>query len=128
MTGAAVLALAMQLMPAPTLPRWRVVVRNPQGEYAIDPASIVRQGSRVRVGVRLRPARPQPGAPAVGVMRYVFDCRAGTVRSEASDIYDARGRFVGTMQARPHELRDVPVGRGSLNALLLRHLCAGGRR
>ena len=40
----------------------------------------------------LRFLRPRPGMPAVGVMRYLYDCRASTIRSEASDIYDARGR------------------------------------
>ena len=128
MITGALLALAMQLMPAPTLPRWQAVGRNAQTEYAIDPQSVQRQGTRVRVAVRFRFNRPPAGAPAMGVTRYVYDCRANTIRSEASDIYDARGRFVGTLQTPVPQLRDVPIGPASPNAQVRNHLCARGRR
>jgi hypothetical protein len=127
MTGV-LLALAFQLLPSPTLPRWRVIGRNPQAEFAVDPQSILREGMRVRAFVRLRFSHPQPGAPALGVMRYLYDCRANTIRSEASDIYDARGRFVGTLQSRADQLRDVPIGPTSPNAQVRAFLCAPGRR
>lgn len=122
------LAMAMQLLPAPTLPRWQVIGRNPQVETAIDPQSVQRQGTRVRAAVRLRFLRPPAGAPAYGVMRYLYDCRANTIRSEASDIYDGRGRFVGTQQTPAHRLRDVPIGPASPNALIRNQLCGRGRR
>ncbi len=122
------LAIAFQLLPAPGLPRWHVVGRNAQAEYAVDPQSVVREGTRVRAFVRLRFTRPQPGAPATGVMRYLYDCRASTIRSEASDIYDARGRFLGTLQSRADQLRDVPIGPTSPNARVRDWLCARGRR
>ena len=121
------LAMAMQLLPAPTLPRWQVVGRNAQAEYAIDPQSMQRQGTRIRVAVRLRFLQPQAGAPAMGVMRYVYDCRANTIRSEASDIYDARGRFIGTLQTPANRLRDVPIGPTSPNAQVRNRLCARAR-
>lgn len=126
MTGA-LLAIALQLLPAPNLPRWQVVGRNAQAEYAIDPQSLQRQGTRVRVAVRLRFSRPQPGAPAMGVMRYLYDCRANTIRSEASDIYDTTGRFVGTLQTPVAQLRDVPIGPTSPNAQVRNRLCRPGR-
>ena len=122
------LALAFQLLPAPTLPRWRVLGRNAQTEYAVDPQSIVREGTRVRAFVRLRFSHPQPGAPAVGVMRYSYDCRANTIRSEATDVYNAQGRFIGTLQARADQLRNVPIGPTSPNAQVRNYLCARGRR
>ncbi|WP_395613071.1 surface-adhesin E family protein [Allosphingosinicella sp.] len=128
MIGGVLLAMAFQLLPAPALPRWRVVGRNPQAEYAVDPQSIQRQGTRVRAAVRLRFSHPQPGAPALGVMRYLYDCRANTIRSEASDIYDARGRFIGTLQSRADQLRDVPIGPTSPNAQVRNYLCMAGRR
>lgn len=128
MTGGVLLAMAMQLLPAPGLPRWRAVTRNAQADYAIDPQSVQRQGSRVRVAVRMRFARPQPGAPGQGVTRYVYDCRANTIRSEASDIYDARGRFIGTLQTPAPRLRDVPIGPTSPNAQIRNHLCRERRR
>jgi hypothetical protein len=80
------------------------------------------------VAVRLRFRHPQAGAPALGVMRYVYDCRANTIRSEASDIYDARGRFVGTLQTPAARLRDVPIGATSPNAQVRNYLCARGRQ
>jgi hypothetical protein len=122
------LAMAFQLLPAPAMPRWQVVGRNPQVEYAIDPQSLQREGTRVRVAVRLRYAHPPAGAPAVGVMRYLYDCRASTVRNEATDIYDARGRFVGTLQTRADQVRDVPIGPTSPNAQVRNNVCARGRR
>jgi hypothetical protein len=127
MTGA-LLAMAMQLLPAPGLPRWQVVGHNAQAEYAVDPQSVQRQGTRVRVIVRLRFSHPPAGAPALGVMRYLYDCRANTIRSEASDIYDARGRFVGTLQTPAAQLRDVPIGPVSPNAQVRNYVCARGRR
>jgi hypothetical protein len=126
MTTGALLAMAMQLLPAPTLPRWQVVGRNAQAEYAVDPQSVQRQGARVRAVVRLRFSRPPPGAPAFGVMRYLYDCRANTFRSEASDIYDGRGRFIGTLQTPAQQLRDVPIGPTSPNARLRDRLCRAG--
>lgn len=125
--GVAVI-MALQLLSAPNLPRWQVVSRNAQAEYAVDPQSVQRQGTRVRAAVRLRFLRPPPGAPAVGVMRYLYDCRANTIRSEASDMYDARGRFIGTLQTPASQLRDVPIGPASPNARIRNHLCAPGRR
>ena len=127
MITSTLLAMAMQLLPAPGLPRWQVVGRNAQAEYAIDPQSVQRQGNRVRAAVRLRFSRPQPGAPAMGVMRYLYDCRANTIRSEASDIYDGRGRFVGTLQTPAPQLRDVPIGPTSPNAQVRSFLCRASR-
>jgi hypothetical protein len=49
------------------------------------------------------------------------------VRSEASDFYDARGRFVGTIQTPAGQLRDVAIGPASPNAQVRNHLCAGRR-
>jgi hypothetical protein len=124
----ALLAMAMQLMPAPALPRWQVVGRNAQADYALDPQSVRRQGNRVRVALRFRYHGPQPGGVAVGVMRYVYDCRANTIRSEAGDLYDARGRFIGTLQTPAPELRDVPIGPASPNAQVRNLLCRPGQR
>lgn len=122
------LAMALQLLPAPTLPRWQIVARSPQADFAVDPATVQRQGMRVRAAIRQRYRNPPPGAPAAGVTRRLYDCRANTVRSEAADLYDARGRFLGTLQTRPDQLRDERIGAGSPNALLRTWLCAPGRR
>ena len=127
MTGA-LLALALQLLPAPTLPRWQVVVRSPQADFAIDPATIQRQGTRVRAAVRQRYRNPPPGAPTAGVTRRLYDCRANTARSEAADLYDARGHFLGTLQSRADQLRDEPIRPGSPNARLRTWLCTPERR
>lgn len=121
------LALAFQLLPAPGLPRWQVVGHNAQVEFAIDPQSIQREGTSVRVAVRLHYSRPAPGAPALGIVRYLYDCRASTVRNEATDFYDARGRFVGTLQTRADQIRDVPIGPASPNAQVRTRLCAPRR-
>ncbi len=128
MMGGVILAMALQLLPAPTLPRWHMVMRSAQADFAVDPASLQRQGTRVRAAVRQRYRNPPPGAPAAGVTRRLYDCRANTVRSEAADLYDARGRFLGTLQSRADQLRDEPIGPGSPNAQLRAWLCTQGRR
>ena len=128
MMAGALLVMAMQLLPAPALPRWRLVGRNAQVDYAIDPQSVQRQGNRVRAVVRLRTFRPPPGMQAVTVTRYVYDCGARTVRSEGSDFYAVRGRFIGTLQTPPQQLRDVPFQPASPNGQVWAHLCARGRR
>ena len=128
MMAGALLAVAMQLLPAPALQRWRVVTRNVQAEYAVDAQGAQRQGTRVRVAVRVRFLRQQPGAPALAVTRYLYDCRANTIRSEAADFYDARGRFVGTLQTPAQQLRDLPIGRTSPTAQVRNPVCARGRR
>ena len=128
MMAGALLAMAMQLLPAPALPRWRLVGRNAQVDYAIDPQSVQRQRNRVRAVVRLRAFRPPPGMQAVTVTRYVYDCGARTVRSEGSDFYAVRGRFIGTLQTPPQQLRDVSFQPASPNGQVWAHLCARGRR
>lgn len=128
MTGGVLLALAFQLLPAPGLPRWQMVTGNARADVAIDPQSVQRQGDRVRAAIRQRYRQPPPGAPAAGVTRRLYDCRANTVRSEAADLYDARGRFLGTLQSRADQLRDEPIGPTSPNAQVRNYLCARGRR
>ena len=120
---AALLAIAFQLLPAPTLPRWHIVARDAQADYAVDPESIEQQGLRVRAAVRQRYRRPPPAAPAAGVTRRLYDCRADRVRSEAADLYDAGARFLGTVQSRADQLQDLPFGAASPNARLRAYLC-----
>ena len=126
MTGA-LLVMAMQLLPAPALPRWRVLGRNAQVEYAVDPQSVERHWNRVRAVVRLRAFNPPPGMQAVTVTRYVYQCRTRTVSSEASDFYAIRGRFIGTLQTPANELRDEPFQPASPNGQVWAHLCGRAR-
>lgn len=120
--------MAMQLLPAPGLPRWRVIGRTAQVDFAVDPQSVQRQGNRVRAIVRLRAFRPPPGMQAVTVTRYIYDCARRRVRSEASDFYAVRGRFIGTLQTPAAQLRDMPFAPGSPNGQVWQHLCGRGRR
>ena len=128
MTGALLLAVAMQLLPAPALPRWRVVGRNAEVDYAVDPQSVERRWNRVRAVVRLRIFRPRPGMQAATVTRYLYNCRSRTVRAEASDFYAVRGRFLGTLQTPAHELRDEPFAPASPNGQVWVWLCGRARR
>lgn len=128
MSTGVLLVMAMQLLPAPTLPRWQMIGRNAQADFAVDPRSVQRQVHRVRAIVRLRAFRPPPGMQSVTVTRYVFDCRARRVRSEASDFYTVRGRFIGTLQTPPAQLRDMPFAAASPNGQVWNHLCGRGRR
>ena len=128
MIAGVALVMAMQLLPAPALPRWRVVGRNAEVDYAVDPDSVERRWNRVRAVVRLRTFRPRPGMQAATVTRYVYNCRTRTVRSEASDFYAVRGRVLGTLQTPPGELRDEPFAAASPNGQVWSYLCGRARR
>lgn len=117
-------SLSMQAMPSPDLPRWRVVGRNSAGEYSIDPNNLRWRGRRVTVYVRLRMNATAERPASTGVMRYVYDCAANTVRSELTDLYDEDGNFVRTApRANPE---DVPISEDSPNSETRDYLCTPG--
>ena len=106
-------ALALQSLPAPTLPRWQTIGGGETGSYAVDPESISRSGDEVSALVRIDVTRGErTGARVGGVLRYVYDCRADTLRVEAGDLYDATGRFLGAapLTSALRTARPVPPG------------------
>jgi hypothetical protein len=114
-------AMAFQSLPSPMLERWEGVTSDAAGSSAIDPQSIRRSGDQVSVLVRTRIHRTASnGGPAMGVLRYVFDCRANTVRQDGSEVYEGDGRFIGASDARTLE---EPIRAGSPNLAVRERIC-----
>ncbi len=123
MTTILLAALALQTMPAPTLDRWQRVGGDERGAFAVDPESIRRSGDEVTALVRIEVTRgARTGERVVGVLRYVYDCRADTYRMEAGDLYNATGAFIGSAPI-PENAPAVPVPPETPNASVRDHLC-----
>ena len=118
------LALAMQTLPAPTLDSWQRVGGDGNGDFAVDPGSIRRAGDEVTALVRIDVARGERSrARVIGVLRYVYYCRANTYRLEAGELYNGEGGFVGPAPLRPEHRADAPVPPGTPNAGVRDRLC-----
>lgn len=122
-------AAAMQSLPAPTLDRWHRVGGDDRGDVAVDPQSIDRSGDEVTALVRIDVVRgTRTGTRVVGVLRYVYNCRASTYRMEAADLYDADGRFIGAPPLSPENRTDAPVPPDTPNATVRDYLCGAPQR
>jgi hypothetical protein len=91
----ALLAMAMQALPAPTLERWEDLAVNGQNRVAVDPQSISRTGNRATLIIRSR--AQQAAGMMTAVTRYRYDCAANLVTRESMDIYAQNGAFLGTV-------------------------------
>lgn len=118
MTIGLLAALALQTLPSPDLDRWRELAARGEQQFAVDPQSVTRSGTRVSVLVRAR-TRDAEG-PAVGVVRYSYDCAANSVTRETGDVYDGGGHFLGTIDT-PQPSHIIPPG--SIHATLRDELC-----
>jgi len=116
-------ALAAQAPTPPDDPSWEVVGRDSHGEYAIDPASVARSGGRVRVLIRARSFDRGPPGTRLVVLLYSYDCRASTVRAEASYFYTDDGRPDGQFETPPGEAREMAVAPNTPNALVVARVC-----
>lgn len=124
MTIGLLAALALQSLPAPTLPDWQRVGGDASGEYAVYAPGIRRSGSEVTALVRIDVTRGErTGARVGGVIRYVYNCQAGTFRMEVGDLYNAQGEFIGAAPFRPEHLTDRPVPADTPSASVRDYLC-----
>lgn len=106
---ATIVSPPMQDTPLPTLARWERVGGDERGEFSIDPQTMTRTGDRVRVYIRLHLQADDEGPEIIGVMRYVFDCKARTVRQEENSIYEADRKTVRSVRVVPvSEQKDQP--------------------
>lgn len=80
-------ALAAQALPAPGAVFWEPVSEDSGGRYSIDPASLVRDGDRVRFLMRAFAARAEADGVDSAVVRYVIDCRRRASATLAADFY-----------------------------------------
>jgi hypothetical protein len=120
-----VAALALQTLPAPDTVRWEAAGEDQAGRYAIDPASIVRDGDVVRFLLRAEGASAQADGTNLAVVRYEIDCRARTVAAESADFYRQDGTFAYTHQRGAGWGEPEPIGRQRSRAMVFRRVCPG---
>jgi hypothetical protein len=107
--------------PSPMLERWERIGGDETGTVSIDPQTITRNGSRVRVYVRLE--LKSDAGEELGVMRYVYDCRARTARLEQLDTFYPSGRLMDSMPVDAEDQEDEPIGRDTPNEAVLQRVC-----
>jgi hypothetical protein len=117
-------ALAAQVLPAPGAVTWQEAAQDSGGRYAIDPASIRRDGDRVRFLMRATAAAAEPDGTSSAVVRYLIDCRARRSAMLAVDFYrgDALARSQETAE---DEIEWRPIAGNSGEAQLHRRACGG---
>jgi hypothetical protein len=120
-----IMALALQTLPAPGTVHWEAAGEDEAGHYAIDPASISRDGDNVRFLLRADAARAQADGTNLAVVRYVIDCRARTVAAESADFYRPDGTFAYAHRAGNGWGVAEPIGRQRGESQVFRRVCPG---
>lgn len=117
-------ALAAQTLPAPGAVQWEEVAQDGGGRYAIDPASIARDGDIVRFVMRATGAQANADGTDAAVVRYVMDCRRRTWGVLAADAYRGAA-FAFSRETEAAEVEMRPVAADSGEARLQRRACGG---
>ena len=120
------LALALLLQGAAAVqpaPNWQSLGAQDGIETAIDPASIRRDGARVRV--RIRGSLPAAGPDGIRTVTGTteFDCAGGTATPLDARGYDADGRLMFNGVAPQAERQAAPIRPGSPNAAVRTAVC-----
>lgn len=115
-------AFAAQALPAPGAITWEQVAQDGGGRYAIDPASLARDGEKVRFLMRAEAAQAQADGTDMAVVRYVIDCRRRTAGIEARDFYHA-GAFASSRETDADELETWPIAAGSGEMRIYGRVC-----
>jgi hypothetical protein len=123
--GTLIASLALQMQPAPGTIAWEPAGRDEAGTYAIDPASIARDGDVVRFLLRATSLRTQPDGTSRAVVRYVIDCRQRTVAAESADFYRPDGSFAYEHHAGHGWGEPEPIGAQRVQSEVFRRVCPG---
>ena len=119
------LALALLLQAAAPVPEpaWQSLGVHGGIDTAFDPASLVREGPRVRV--RVRGVAPAAGADGIRTVSGTteIDCAAGTATALDARGYDAEGRLMLNAIVPAAERRAEPIRPQSPNAAVRAQVC-----
>lgn len=121
-------ALALQLLPAPGATQWEAVANDPEGRTWLDPASIARDGARVRLVTKTEFSQADTDGMRVLVVRLQINCQRREFGLEAGDSYTSDGRFLESRDAASSgglHLRPMDV-QGS-QATLYRRACGAAQ-
>lgn len=124
MLGAALIA---QALPATDSVRWEEVLpADNSGRNFIDPASLRRDGDRVRFLMRSVGHQTNADGVAAFNMRVEIDCRARTFTLLVADSYTPDGTLVASVELPPDQLQPTPVGEINDQDRLLPRVCGAG--
>lgn len=98
-------ALAAQVPPDPFGDRWQLMGEDGDAFYAIDPASIAREGDQARVAIRARAKDDNDDVMRIVVTRSRFDCVQRLTGMEAAQAYDAGGTRIRDMEIPSDQVR-----------------------
>src|SRR5436305_2665284 len=118
-------ALALQTLPAAGAVRWEAAGEDQAGRYAIDPASIARDGDIVRFLLRAEAIVAQPDGTNLALVRYEIDCRARTVAAQSADFYRRDGTFAYARRRGAGWGAAEPIGPQRSRAMVFRRVCPG---
>jgi hypothetical protein len=118
-------AAAVHSLPAPATIHWEAVVEDGTGRYAIDPASIIRDGDSVRFLLHAVSPRTEADGVRSAVVRYVIDCRQRTVGAEAADFYREDGTFAYTHERGAGWGEPEALGSQRSQSQVFRRVCPG---
>ena len=84
---ALLLALALQVLPAPGAVPWQPLASDGTGQSFFDPASVRRDGETATILVHIRLGAPGPEGTTSLVSRLALSCPGRTIALEAADFY-----------------------------------------
>jgi len=102
---AAMLLAVLAQVPDPFGDRWQLVSEDSDASYAIDPATITREGDRATVVIRARVTSDSALPFQIAVTRTHFDCAQQLTGIQAAQAYDAAGTQIRAMEVSPDQVR-----------------------
>lgn len=107
----------------PSCPAWRLVLRNAQGAWFADPASLVRGGAGFDLRIRFIYPEAGDGEIRSVVAGFRYDCAARTVAIGHGHAYDAAGAQLDEEEPAEEHTAPAPVGPGTPEAAVLAAYC-----
>jgi hypothetical protein len=123
--GTMIAALALSQQTALGAIAWEPAGGDQAATYAIDPASIARDGDTVRFVLRATAHSPLPDGTSSAVVHYRIDCRALTVAAESANFYRPDGSFAYEHHAGHGWGEPEPIGAQRVQSDVFRRVCPG---
>ena len=121
---AAFIALGSGVAMAQDAPDWQTLYSDESYDFAVDDASVRREGAEVQLTYRI--TLREGGDTAAMQADALLDCHAQTLTLTAARAYDAAGTVVQSVEAPEDRRMAEPIYQGEGgHETLYRHLCPG---
>lgn len=104
-------------------PVWRSLRRDSQAELFAEPASLIPEGHRFRLRIRVLFARAGGDGVRTIVLDQRYDCAARSAAMRGMISYDQGGRQLQNLTILPDAERPRPVAAGTPEAIVLAAVC-----